>query len=647
MEIFKVTILFIVGFLLVAGLAFAVSNILVSSEYTEAEDVQTWQNAEISPEIKMQDSDFWDLDGDGIFDEGEEEPMPDKLSDIEENYIYGTNVTNPDSDGDGMLDGWEAFYMVINPVTQKPTIDPNEPDAGANPDGDGLDLTGTGVLNAHFSPTAEWDGGENFTNLEEYCGGSIEDLIEDTGRLLTIERTELLRDIASKGGFHLAVKYSNPDAQDNLNYTYDNYNPWQQRHSKNPVFVTTNPSSPDSDDDGMGDYYEKYHGGKERPDMAWGGTEAWKGEMMVAYNETESDYDFYVYDFSLDPLDPSDADEDIDICLIHSYNHVPVGGRERTANLMIIASNDNHLGQKEFRPDGLTNLEEYMAGTDPLSWDTDGDTFERPDGSELEFHDGWEVDDDDPQNATDPTNPDSDGDGMWDGWETYYGLDPLNASDRFLDMDNDALPNYLEFAYPAPDQKWWDSTDPLIWDTDDDNLPDGWEAYNALLLKYDPKFEPMDFQYYITSLDPTFPDSDLDTDTEWLDFNGNGITDPGEFLDKPDNVTNLVEYTGTRLFPYGTDPNDADTDDDGLTDGEELLNGFSGELIDGIYYSVQGFVGVYYTNASNPDTDMDVHPVDDNLMLDDWEEVNGQTHNGNITFPPTNASNPEGMGKSC
>ncbi|MGA1820606.1 MAG: hypothetical protein ACMUHU_06325, partial [Thermoplasmatota archaeon] len=31
---------------------------------------------------------------------------PDKLSDIEENYIYGTDWRQPDSDHDGMEDGW-------------------------------------------------------------------------------------------------------------------------------------------------------------------------------------------------------------------------------------------------------------------------------------------------------------------------------------------------------------------------------------------------------------------------------------------------------------------------------------------------------------------------------------------------------------
>ena len=46
---------------------------------------------------------------------------------------------HPDSDDDGMEDGWEAFYTLRNPITGKPTIDPNRADAFENPDGDGYD----------------------------------------------------------------------------------------------------------------------------------------------------------------------------------------------------------------------------------------------------------------------------------------------------------------------------------------------------------------------------------------------------------------------------------------------------------------------------------------------------------------------------
>jgi len=61
----------------------------------------------------------------------------DGLSDIEENYIYGTNGTDPDTDGDGMLDGWEALYCIKDFESGRNMVDPNVPDDEMDPDDDG------------------------------------------------------------------------------------------------------------------------------------------------------------------------------------------------------------------------------------------------------------------------------------------------------------------------------------------------------------------------------------------------------------------------------------------------------------------------------------------------------------------------------
>lgn len=63
--------------------------------------------------------------------------------------------------------------------------------------------------------------------------------------------------------------------------------------------------------------------------------------------------------------------------------------------------------------DGLTMLEEYVQGTDPLGADTDKDGLK--DGEEVTVY------------GTDPLNPDTDGDSIKDGDEILIGLDPLNA----------------------------------------------------------------------------------------------------------------------------------------------------------------------------------------------------------------------------
>ena len=84
--------------------------------------------------------------------------------------------------------------------------------------------------------------------------------------------------------------------------------------------------------------------------------------------------------------------------------------------------------------DGLTNLGEYTAGTNPTQSDTDGDGLS--DGEEVNTY------------GTNPLNADSDGDGMPDGSEIAYGFDPTNPDqdgngtlDGLDDWDGDGVTN--------------------------------------------------------------------------------------------------------------------------------------------------------------------------------------------------------------
>ncbi|MBD3159635.1 MAG: hypothetical protein GF309_12655 [Candidatus Lokiarchaeota archaeon] len=60
--------------------------------------------------------------------------------------------------------------------------------------------------------------------------------------------------------------------------------------------------------------------------------------------------------------------------------------------------------------DSLTNLQEYLNGTNPRTDDTDDDGLTDP--GELNL-------------GTDPSSNDTDGDGYIDGWEVAHGCDPL------------------------------------------------------------------------------------------------------------------------------------------------------------------------------------------------------------------------------
>jgi len=109
--------------------------------------------------------------------------------------------------------------------------------------------------------------------------------------------------------------------------------------------------------------------------------------------------------------------------------------------------------------DLMPDLWENENGLDPFSDDSGGD----PDSDELSNLDEY-------LSGTDPKNPDSDFDSMFDGWEVRYGLDPLNANDAELDLDSDSLTNLQEFEL---------GTDPTSPDSDMDNFPDAWEVRNG------------------------------------------------------------------------------------------------------------------------------------------------------------------------
>lgn len=66
------------------------------------------------------------------------------------------------------------------------------------------------------------------------------------------------------------------------------------------------------------------------------------------------------------------------------------------------------------------------------------------------------------QAGTNPLDPDTDDGGAWDGWEVLYGLDPTDPRDDHYDSDNDGWSNYREFL---------EGTDPRNPNTDGDRYP--------------------------------------------------------------------------------------------------------------------------------------------------------------------------------
>jgi hypothetical protein len=103
-------------------------------------------------------------------------------------------------------------------------------------------------------------------------------------------------------------------------------------------------------------------------------------------------------------------------------------------------------GPLDLDGDGLTNVQEFLAGSDPRRADTDGDGL--TDGDEVE-------------RGTNPGDPDTDGDGLDDRAELARGTNPLDP-----DSDDDALPDGIEVNV---------GLDPLRTDSDGDGLSDAQE----------------------------------------------------------------------------------------------------------------------------------------------------------------------------
>lgn len=318
--------------------------------------------------------------------------------------------------------------------------------------------------------------------------------------------------------------------------------------------------------------------------------------------------------------------------------------------------------------DGLTNIEEYHAQTNPTGRDTDGDGM--PDGWELDVElnpldnsdgkldpddDGIRFkvgqieinrtfsNDDEYKANTDPWTPDTDGDGMVDGWEEHFGLDPLSSSDANEDADSDGLSNreeYLNGTNPSKSDTDSDGlddfrelsdigTDPLVWDSDADDMPDGWEVgYGMNPLDPNDAFLDSDgdglqnWREYYHSTNPKDPDTDSDGMRDGWEVEMGRDKRTGELKIDPsvpdgDGDPDADELINIHEYLNGTDPLDEDSDGDGLFDGQEAFLGFPGRLAGGRYMTDDPRY-VYHTDPTDSDTDGD--------GISDMDEVSGGTN---------------------
>jgi autotransporter-associated beta strand protein len=261
--------------------------------------------------------------------------------------------------------------------------------------------------------------------------------------------------------------------------------------------------------------------------------------------------------------------------------------------------------------DFATNLEEFLAGTNPQSASADPNNTDN-DG----LRDSWEINyfetitaqdgtgDPDGDYATnlqeqaadtDPllrtSAPDSDFDGIGDAWELHY-FPNLGTATAFTDNDSDTYPDVDEFYADT------DPTDGLQTpdDTDSDGLSDNWEFTNFNNLTQTGSGDP-DGDYATNEEEETAdtlpnnrtsaPDGDGDgigdawevhfftnttTATAISDADGDTSSDLAEFLANTDPLNNQDPYSGTAVVTWAT-PATVTADTDVLATGALLHAG--------------------------------------------------------------------------
>jgi hypothetical protein len=265
-----------------------------------------------------------------------------------------------------------------------------------------------------------------------------------------------------------------------------------------------------------------------------------------------------------------------------------------------------------FDSDGdlLRDKEEPTYGTDPQDVDTDDDLM--PDGVEVMFWleeaqdaPDWGRDERMPLGDADRDglpnirDPDSDNDGLLDGWEAENGLDPA-VRHTFPEL----LPDRFQY-YPfySGDMR----------DLDGDGMPDDWEAGVGVDHPYaDPDGDGVDnVGEYLNGTDPMGPDVVYGGSPTKDDDDGDGVVDELERVlgldpDQADSDGDgLID--GQEIYAYRSSPFDADTDRDMQDDGNEVMIGSSPLMKDtdgdGLYDPDE-----VNTDPTIPDTDKDLIP---------------------------------------
>ena len=217
-------------------------------------------------------------------------------------------------------------------------------------------------------------------------------------------------------------------------------------------------------------------------------------------------------------------------------------------------------------------------------------------------------DDGDGQIDEDPDGWDTDGDGMPDGWEVANNLDPTSASNldgTYGDPDGDGLINLYEYVNPTWGTRNGSTSPPTQYFRPGPDAMTATESPCNPVLGLGPGGCAI-FTAEVDSITQTDPQNN-DTDGDGLNDSYEALillTDPTAVDTDSDGISDGVEVNGSYGNPpQATDPRNNNTDGDQFDDGEEDINGN----------------GIVDSNETDPTRVEDQGDFDGD-GIDNWEE---------------------------